>query len=256
MVFTVERLEFFILMVVRIAGFIYTAPFFSLKNIPQRAKVLLSLTLGIICYFVVPYEEIAYNGVIEYAGIVIKEAIAGMVLGLFCNLAFYVLQFAGQMADMEIGISMATQLDPTSNLQVTITSNILTYAVLLTMVVLNLHLFVLRAVVDSFLIIPVNAVNLAETTYEAYLAFLLDYFILAFRIILPVFASTLVVNTVLAVLAKAAPQMNMFVIGHQLKIFVGLFVLTLIMNYLPSISNLIYNKMMEMMRTAVAYLGG
>lgn len=254
MTFTVASLEYYIAIVVRIAGFVYTAPFFGIKDVPQRAKVLLSLALGVIVYYMVPAEGILYDGVIEYAAIIVKEAIAGMVLGLFCNLAYYILQFSGQIADMEIGTSMATQLDPTSNLQVTITSNILTYAVMLTMVATNLHLYIVRAVIDSFEIIPVGKVNMSENIFQMYLGYMLDYFILAFRIILPVFAAILVVNTVLAILAKAAPQLNMFVIGHQLKIFVGIFCLCLMMIYLPSISDFILNKMIVMMKTAIAYL--
>jgi len=139
-------------------------------------------------------------------------------------------------------------------MQVTVTSNILMYAVTLMMIVTNLHLYVLRAVVDSFLLVPVGAVRLSPLLYESYLGFLLDYMILAFRIILPVFAALLIVNAVLAVLAKAAPQLNMFVVGFQLKIFVGLAVLTVMMLFLPSISNFIFEKIMEMVKVAVANL--
>ena len=78
--------------------------------------------------------------------------------------------------------------------------------------------------------------------------------VLAFRIILPVFAALLVVNAILAVLAKAAPQMNMFVIGFQLKMFVGLAVLTIMMLFLPSISEMVFEQMMKLLKTAAAYM--
>lgn len=239
---------------VRVAGFVMTAPFFSIRSVPQRVKVLLSIAVAIIIYCVIPYQPLQYNGVIGYAGVVISEAIAGMILGLFANLAMYILSFAGQIADMEIGFSMVTQFDTSNRMQVTVTSNILMYAVTLMMIVTNLHLYVLRAVVDSFLLVPVGAVRLSPLLYESYLGFLLDYMILAFRIILPVFAALLIVNAVLAVLAKAAPQLNMFVVGFQLKIFVGLAVLTVMMLFLPSISNFIFEKIMEMVKVAVANL--
>ena len=254
MTFTVENLEFYLVIAMRIAGFVFIAPFFNNSSMPQRAKLLLSFSVALVSYFVIPYEPLVYNGVIGYAGIVISEAIAGMILGLFANLAIYILSFAGQIADMEIGLSMLTQFDPNNNMQITITSNILTYAVTLTMVATNLHLYVLRAVIDSFTLIPVGAVRFSPMFYEGYLGFILDYMILAFRIILPVFAALLVVNAILAILAKAAPQMNMFVIGFQLKIFVGLAVLTLMLLYLPSISEIIFEQMMKLLRTAAAYM--
>ena len=254
MTFTVENLEFFLAIAMRITGFVFIAPFFSTSGMPQRAKLLLSFSVALVSYFVIPQEPLEYNGVIGYAGIIVSEAIAGMILGLFANLAMYILSFAGQVADMEIGLSMVTQFDPTNNVQVTITSNILTNAVILIMVATNLHLYILRAVIDSFVLIPVGQVRFSPWFYEGYLSFILDYMVLAFRIILPIFAALLVVNAILAVLAKAAPQMNMFVIGHQLKIFVGLAVLTLMMLYLPSISEMIFEQMMKLLKTAAAYM--
>ena len=254
MTFTVANLEVYLAIAMRIAGFVMTAPFFSIRSVPQRVKILLTMAVSIIVYCVIPYEPLEYSGVIGYAGVIISEAIAGMILGLFANLAMYILSFAGQLADMEIGFSMVTQFDMSNRMQVTITGNVLMYAVTLMMIVTNLHLYVLRAVVDSFLLVPVGGVRLSPLLYEGYLGFLIDYMILAFRIILPVFAALLIVNAVLAVLAKAAPQLNMFVVGFQLKIFVGLAVLTVMMMFLPSISNLIFDKIMEMLRIAVAYL--
>ena len=245
MAFTVENLEFYLAITMRIAGFVFIAPFFSNSSMPQRAKLLLSFSVGLISFFVVPQETLQYNGVIGYAALIISEAIAGMILGLFTNLAMFILSYAGQVADMEIGLSMVMQFDPTNNMQVTITSNILTYAVMLTMVATNLHLYILRAIIDSFVLIPVGQAKFSPLFYEGYLNYILDYMVLAFRIILPIFAALLVVNTILAVLAKAAPQLNMFVIGHQLKIFIGLTVLTLMMLYLPSISEMIFDEMMN-----------
>lgn len=254
MTFTVENLEFYLAVAMRISGFVFIAPFFSNSSMPQRAKLLLSLSVALIAYFVIPQEPLEYSGVIGYAWLIISEAIAGMILGLFANLAMFILSFAGQIADMEIGFSMVTQFDPTNNMQITVTGNILNYAVMLTMVATNMHLYILRAVIDSFTLIPVGQVTIAPQMYESYLGFMFDYMVLAFRIILPVFAALLVVNAILAVLAKAAPQMNMFVIGYQLKIFVGLAVLTLMMLYLPSISEIIFEQMMKLMKTAAAYM--
>ena len=255
MTLTVENLEFFLAIAMRIAGFVFIAPFFSNSSVPQKVKLLLSFSVALVTVFVVPKEEpLVYNGVTGYAGIIISEAIAGMILGLFANLAMFILSFAGQVADMEIGLSMVTQFDPTNNIQVTITGNILSYAVMLMMVVTNLHLYILRAVIDSFVLIPVGQVKFSPLFYQGYLGYLFDFMVLAFRIILPVFAALLVVNAILAVLAKAAPQMNMFVIGFQLKIFVGLSVLTIMMLFLPSISEMIFEQMMKLLKTAAAYM--
>lgn len=254
MTFTVENLEVYLAIAMRISGFIFIAPFFSSRDVPQKVKLLLSFAIALIAYFVIPYEPLEYQGVIGYAALIISEALAGLILGLFANLAMYILNFAGQLADMEIGFSMVMQMDPSSGMQVTVTSNILTYAVTLMMVVTNMHLYILKAIIDSFILVPLGGVNFSPLFYNGYLNFILDCMVLGFRIILPVFAALLIVNAILAVLAKAAPQMNMFVIGFQLKIFVGLSVLLLMMKFLPSISEIIFEEMMTLMKTAAAYL--
>ena len=124
MTFTVENLEVYLAIAMRIAGFVALAPIFGLSHIPQRVKLLLSMAIAIIVYCVIPYEPLEYSGVIGYAGLIISEAIAGMILGLFANLAMYILSFAGQIADMEIGFSMVMEMDPSNRMQVTVTSNI------------------------------------------------------------------------------------------------------------------------------------
>ena len=80
-----------------------------------------------------------------------------------------------------------------------------------------------------------------------------EYFVLGFRIVLPVFAAMLIVNSVLAILARVAPQLSMFVIGIQLKVFVGLAVMVVMIKMIPGIASLIFDKMLEVMREAVAY---
>jgi flagellar biosynthetic protein FliR len=78
-----------------------------------------------------------------------------------------------------------------------------------------------------------------------------NYFIIGFRIVLPIFAAMLIVNTILAILAKVAPQMNMFVIGFQLKIMTGLLILFLLTKFLPTVSGFIFNEMIDMMKAAI-----
>lgn len=254
--FTVENLEFLLAILVRIAGFVVVAPIYSLRNIPIRGKALLAVAVAIVVYSSIPYTELVYSGVIGYAVLIIKEAVVGLILGLFANLAYYILALAGQMIDMEVGLSNTQELDPQSQVSVTISSTLLNYSVLFTLVVTNMHLFILKAVIDSFTAIPVGGLVLNGNIAFQYLAYMGTYMTIAFRIVLPEFAAMLVVNTVLAILAKAAPQLNMFVIGYQLKIFVGITVLIIMLLLLPGISDMIFNNMIENMRNSIYFMGG
>ncbi|WP_429148151.1 flagellar biosynthetic protein FliR [Anaerotaenia torta] len=254
MTFTIEHFEFFILILVRITGFLFTAPFFSLKNVPRNVKAGLSVFMTAILFYSVPYSTPEYTGVIEFAMLVAKEALAGAIMGLFANIAYHILAFAGQLIDMEIGFSMLNVMDPTTNVQTTITANLYGYLVILVMMITNLHHYFLRAAIDSFQVIGIGRAVFRADMYKIMVQFIAEYFEIGFRIVLPIFAAILVVNAILAILAKIAPQMNMFVVGMQLKLLVGLLVLAMIMELVPPVADFIFNKMKEMLLASIEIL--
>lgn len=256
MTFTIENLEYFLFIFVRITGFVYVAPFFSLKNVPGRVKIGLSGFTAIILFSILPYESVQYATTIDYASIIIREALCGVILGFFANIAFSIINFAGYMMDMEIGFSMASQFDPISNVQATITSNLYTYSVMLVMLVSNLHHYILKAFIDSYTVVPLGKVVIKPQMYSLVVEFIANYFVIGFRIILPMFAAILIVNIVLGILAKVAPQMNMFVVGLQLKVLVGLVVLWLMAGLIPGVADFIFNNIMDMLKSGIRAFGG
>ncbi|MDF2951096.1 MAG: flagellar biosynthetic protein FliR [Anaerocolumna sp.] len=254
MTIDVTDFEVFLLILVRITAFIYVAPFFSLRNVPQRVKVGFSLFFAIILFQSFPLSAVPYESVIGFSTLVIREAVAGLTLGFFTNISYYILSFSGHMMDMEIGFSMVHELDPITNIQTTITSNYYSYVIMLLMLVTNLHYYIIMALADTFKLIPLGGANINPNLFKLLVQFMVDYFIIGFRIILPVFAATLIVNVILAILAKVAPQINMFVIGLQLKVLIGLITLLLIVGFLPAVADFIFDEMISMMRLAIEAL--
>lgn len=253
MTFTVEGFDGFLLILVRISAFVFVAPFFSVSNVPQRVKAGFSLLFALILFQVTPVN-IEYSTVIEFAALLIKEALTGLIIGFFANVSYYILNFAGQIIDTEIGLSMVNELDPIAHIESTITSNLYSYSVMLMLIVTDMHLYIIKAFADTFKVIPLGQANMNPNIYLLMADFIKDYFIIGFRIVLPIFAAMLITNTILAILAKVAPQMNMFVIGFQLKIMTGLLILFLLVRFLPTVSGFIFNEMIEMMKAAVQVL--
>ncbi|MCR5431445.1 MAG: flagellar biosynthetic protein FliR [Lachnospiraceae bacterium] len=252
---SIEEIEFFLIILVRISGFIFTAPFFNLKNVPVRIKVGTAGALSLILYNTLPYEPVLYDGVTGLTILLVSETLVGLILGFMANICYQILQFAGQLLDMEIGFSMVNEIDPVTSAQVTVSGNFYSYAVMLMMMVTYMHHFLIDALIDSFVVAPVGAATINPSIYSVATKFLGDYFVLAFRIVLPIFGSMLLVNTILAILAKVAPQMSMFVIGIQLKLIVGLVVMLVVIELIPGVSELIFDKMLEVMRDAASYIG-
>lgn len=245
--FRYADLEYFLLILVRISCFVYVAPFFSMSNVPRRVKVGFSIFLSYLIYQAVDHNEVVYSSLLGYALIVMKEALTGFVIGWGAQICTTVTSFAGSIADMEIGLSMVSLIDPTTREQATFTGVFYQYMFTLFMIISGLYQYLLGALADTFTLIPINgAVFKTEALLESVLMFLGDYIVIGFRIILPIFCAMLFLNCVLGVLAKVSPQLNMFAVGIQFKILVGLCILFLSVRMLPTLSDNVYTQMKRM----------
>lgn len=242
---TVENIESFMLIVVRLSAFIYSAPIFSVRGIPAKVKVMLSVFLAFIVYNTITVNLPPYAGVISFAILVLQESIVGLSLGFIANACLYIVNFSGRVMDMEMGLSMANMMDPSTRLQSSITGAYYTQMVSILLLVSNMHYYIIRAIIDSFSFVPLGKSVLRMNLYEVMQNFMVDFFVIGFRIVLPIFAAMLIINVVLGVLARVAPQMNMFVVGIQLKVFCGLFILLFITSTLPTVADFLFDEMRD-----------
>lgn len=252
--FSMHDLEFFLLIFTRVSCFVFTAPFFSMKNTPANVRIGISLFTSVLLYQVLtPAEAVVYSSVLEYVIIVMKEAMVGLLVGLAASICTSIVNFAGSIADMEVGLSMVTLMDPTSRENTSITGVMYQYSLMLMMIVTGMYRYLFGALADTFSLIPVNrAVFRSDALLSSLLEFLGDYVVIGFRIVLPVFCTILLLNAVLGVLAKVSPQMNMFAVGIQMKILVGLSVLFFTAGMLPGAADFIFQ---EMKRMIVSFVG-
>ena len=253
--FSIYDLEYFLLILTRVSCFVFIAPFFSMSNTPQRVRIALSFFTSVLLYqSLTPASAVIYDSVLEYALIIMKEAVCGLLLGFGANVCTAILNFAGSVVDMETGLSMATLMDPTTKQNTSITGVLYQYAFMLMLIASGMYRYLFGALADSFTLIPINgAVFHADRLLDSMITFMSDYIIIGFRIVLPIFCVILLLNAVLGVLAKVSPQMNMFAVGIQLKILTGLSVLFLTAALLPSASDFIYQEMKQLI---VSFVGG
>ena len=252
--FSIYDLEYFLLIFTRVSCFVFIAPFFSMNSVPARIRIGISFSTALLLYQALsPADIIVYGTVMEYALIVMKEAITGLLIGFSATMCTSIVNFAGSVADMETGLSMVTLLDPTTRENTSITGVFFQYVLMLMMIATGMYRYLFGALADTFTLIPVNgAVFHSDRLLNSMLLFLGEYILIGFRIVLPVFCVILLLNAVLGILAKVAPQMNMFSVGIQLKILTGLGVLFFTAGLLPGTADFIFEKMKEMM---IAFVG-
>jgi flagellar biosynthetic protein FliR len=254
--FSLLSFEYFLLILVRIASFVAVAPFFGLSNVPARVKVGFSAAIAILIAQANP-GEISYGGMLEYGIIVCREAITGLLMGMMANACTYIIGFAGRLIDMQIGLSMAQEYNPLTRTQESITGNMYYYSILLLLLISDLYQYIIKAIADSFTLIPVNSqVFQWEYLVNSIVTLVTDMMILGFRIMLPVFACCMTVNCILGIMSKVAPQMHMFAVGMQIKIFSGYAVLVVTVLLLPRAASLIADEIKEMLRMVVKGMYG
>lgn len=246
--FSLANFEILILILVRISCFVYIAPFYGQSGAPARVKIGLSVFISLLLYGFIDKTAIEYTGLFGYAVIVLKEGITGLLIGLGANICNSIILFAGHIISVDIGLAMAAEFNPEMNTQSTLVGNLYNYFILLLLIATNMHHVILRAITDSFVVIPINGQvfqwNHLLTSMTQYVT---DLFVIGFRIYLPVFACIMILNCILGIMAKVSPQMNMFAVGMQMKIIVGFGVLFLTVSLLPGIADFIFNEMRKMM---------
>ena len=247
--FSMDELEYFLLIFCRVSCLIYAVPFFSMNNTPGRVRIGLSLVVSILLYYTIPARMIPeYSTLLGYAVLVLREVITGLLMGFACNICTTVVGFAGRIIDMEAGLSMASLMDPMTKENMSITGIIYNYAITLILLITGIYEYILKALAESFSLIPIGGVVFnTDRLLKAMLEFMADYVMIAFRICVPMFATMILLNALLGILAKVAPQMNMFAVGMQIKVLTGLSLLFLTMTMLPGISDFIYTEIRTMM---------
>lgn len=253
--FSLHDLEYFLLVLTRVSCFVFIAPFFSMNNTPARVRIGLSFFIALLLYeSLTPADAAVYHTVMGYAVLVIKEAVTGLIIGFGTNICTAIVNFAGTVVDMETGLSMATLMDPATRETTSITGVFYQYIVMMLLIATGMYRYLLGALADTFSVIPVNgAVFRTDMLLTSMVQFMGEYILIGFRICLPVFCVTLLLNAVLGVLAKVSPQMNMFAVGIQFKILVGLSVLFLTAGMLPGAAEMIFREMKKMI---VSFMGG
>ena len=245
--FSIYHLEYFLAVVVRVMGVMAFAPIFgNTLTVTRRVRLFLGIAVSLAIVEAHPYTPLGYTTFLGYTVILIRELIVGITMGFMANITLTIVSMAGQFIDREMGFSMVSNFDQTFNTETTITAEFYSMLVMIVMLVSNMHYFILSALSDSFELIPLGNVLIdSGTLYDTMISYMTNYFVIALRISIPVLIVIMLLNVILGVLAKTAPQMNMFVIGIQLKIFCGFAVLMVIISFIPNVTDFIYNQMQD-----------
>ena len=201
------------------------APVFSQKAIPMRVKVGLAFLVAVCAQAVLDQPMVAVNSP-DALACVIQQVGIGLAIGFSARLVIAAMEVAGEAVGLQMGLSFASFFDPTSGAQLSAVSRFLVQVFTLFFIVVNGHLMVLMAVLKSFQAFPVNGSFLQAVATMRIHELGSAVFSSALWIALPMMALLLFVNLTMGVIARIAPQMNVFAIGFPITLTVGMLGLT------------------------------
>jgi flagellar biosynthetic protein FliR len=238
----------FLLVFCRITAFFVVAPVFSSRTFPTMIKIGLAFFVSLIVFLTVGFDT-KVTADATYILAIVREVFAGLLIGYVAYMFFTIVQTAGAFMDMQMGFGIANIVDPITGVSAPMFGNLKYMLMILVFLSMNGHHYLLAAIMDSYKWLPLDN-NLFQVYYGGNVTEFLtrtftDTFLLALQISAPVVVAMFLTDFGLALLARTAPQYNVFVIGIPVKILVGLGLLVLLLPGFGVLFQMIFDHMFQ-----------
>ena len=206
----------------RVLAMFSAAPVFSTRAIPLRTRVGLAFLVALSAQAALPEQPVIGMNSREAYGVVVQQVGVGLAIGFAVRLVFVAIEMAGETVGLQMGLNFASFFDPMSNSQKSTVARFFGDLAMLLFVVINGHLMVLLAVIESFRRFPLDGHFIDAVMHMRLHELGGALFASALWIALPMIALLLFVNLTLGFISRVAPQMNIFAVGFPVTISVGL----------------------------------
>lgn len=255
--YSIQQFEVWLLVFLRMLGFMINAPFLGGSVIPPLVRVSLAALMAFAVFPLVRPESVtppAQLGAFLVAAFV--EGVLGWLVGFAANLVFAGIQLAGLLVGQQIGLAIADVIDPISQEGDTLIGQFKYLFALLVFFGLNGHHIVLRALVETYRVVPLLGYTYRAAALE-YIGFdeVARMFEIALRISAPSMVALLLVTVAMALLARTVPEINIFIVGFAIRVGVGLLVLALSIPVVGWFYVRLFEKLDEDLQVLVHALG-
>lgn len=207
------------LVLVRVSGMVFFAPFFGSTALPARTKAVF---VGVVAYLLAPLVAALPHAQtsITFSGL-LGELAVGLVYGLTLTLLSEMLLFAGQIAGMQLSFSLVNLLDPNSAIQTPLLGDLFQLMGTLVIITAGLDRILLASMIRSFRAVPLGTYALAPASALAIVQAAGGIFLAALELAAPVLAATMLVDIAVALLSKLSPQLPVMMLTVPMKTLAG-----------------------------------
>ena len=219
----------------RVLALFISAPVLSMRSVPVRVKVALAFFITVAAQASLPPMPVIALDSAQAFEAVVQQLVIGLALGFSARIVMAGIEFAGELIGLQMGLNFAAFFDPISASQSTAVSRFFGTSAAWLFIVMNGHLLLTAAVIQSFHAFPVAAPEAAPLAFLSSLQPQLwgaEVFRLGLWIALPIITMLLFMNLVLGLISRVASQINIFAIGFPITLGVGLVGITLTLPFM------------------------
>jgi flagellar biosynthetic protein FliR len=206
----------------RVLALFTAMPVLGQRNVPARVRIALSFFIALAAAGTTPAGPAVPLDSPAAVLLVLQQVLVGLALGFAVRVVFTAVEFAGEIVGLQMGLNFAGFFDPATAQQATATSSLFSTMVGFLFIAMNGHLLVIQAIVQSLSAFPVSMEPFAFLHTVRPETWGTEIFRLGLWIALPLIAMLLFVNMTLGVMARVAPQFNIFAVGFPVTLGVGL----------------------------------
>jgi flagellar biosynthetic protein FliR len=197
-------------------------PVLGTRTVPVRVRIALAAFIALAAQPSMPAAPVVPLDSPQAFLLVAQQVLIGVALGFAVRIVFAALEFAGEIIGLQMGLNFAGFFDPLTASAGTATSRFFGTTIAWLFIVVNGHLLVIAALVDSFTAFPVGPEPFAFIGATLPHRWGAEIFSIGMWIALPMVTMLLFVNLVLGAISRVAPQINIFAIGFPITLSVGL----------------------------------
>lgn len=212
------------LIAARVSGLMLVMPLFSMNSVPRSVRTGATLLLALILLPLAP-QTFPVESASLLPLLVVIEIFIGFSIGLTASVFMAGVTTAGEIIGMKMGLGIASVFDPMSNVTVPIVGYFIQLFVIAVFFLVDGHLVLIQGLGHSVEILSPGQVVPGRELLQGLAAMGSMVFVTAVKISAPVLTALLVANVAFGVLAKAAPQMNVFLLSMPITICLGLLVI-------------------------------
>ena len=215
----------------RLTAFFFAMPMFTTSHIPMRYKIAFLSVVSFVLLPLAPTEwfgtmTIKHLDLVTLSIFMLSEAALGLVIALVFMTAMEVFSFGGYLIDQELGYSMASLMDPGTEVETSVFSSFMMQLFIIIFLIFDGHLEVVRIAASSLQTLPPGTYLINDSMVGGVMGLTARIFVVGLQLALPVMAVNMLLNISLGIIARIGEEFPVLMLSFAIRFALGFLVLS------------------------------